>query len=259
MEKERRFETKNIKKADLKTDILKKIPFNYCDRWCERCGHKENCRVYQEDTAIRFDHIAKGEDPDDPEIFFQDIKERFNAVTNLLRKDFKKAKTNSKRMKKSAKEEMIMENKIEFKAIRSSLYKQANSFVSETNFFLKKFFAEYESSADDFINFEKTIEELNWYRSLFLVKIHRALIDQIWAESVKDIKEKEYNLEDANLSGKLSYASLFVCRRCLAKLSRECLGFRKWARDLSISAKNLLEKIETKFPEMHKAKIIFHS
>ncbi|TSC95882.1 MAG: hypothetical protein Athens101410_328 [Parcubacteria group bacterium Athens1014_10] len=247
-------ESIKIKKEFPKSDFLKEMPFNFCDRWCERCIHKDRCKVYQREFAARFSHIAKGEDPDDPDIFLQDIKKRFKRATKLLEKNLKKSKVESKKLKK----ETISQNKIEEKAVNVSLYKEAHIFTLKSSSFLKRIFIEYESSDEEIIDFKGAIEDYNWYYSFFLVKLHRALIGQSYAGLVKDKDEKEFNLKDANCSAKLSYASLFVCHKSLKKLSQECLGFRKWAKELHILSKSLLEKIETKFPEMNQAKIIFH-
>lgn len=259
MSENKALKTKKTLKNSFKTDFFGKMPFNYCDRWCERCDYKNGCEVYQEEFAARFSHIIKGENPDDPEVFFKDVKEKFKKIKKFLEKKIGKEGKNLKAVKKYADEEEYLDDKIELIVEKSHIHRETVIFTEKTNFFLKKIYFEYEESADGFEGMEKAIEELNWYYTFSLVKLHRALISQMKSKSAKDKEDAQFNFDDANCSAKLAYASLFVCHRSLKKFSQECLGFTKWARDLSFLSRSLLEKVETKFPQMNRAKIIFHA
>lgn len=60
-------------------------PYNYCDRWCERCTiDKTKCEIYQMEMNDRLHHIADGVDPDAPEVVAADIGKNFSAALALL-------------------------------------------------------------------------------------------------------------------------------------------------------------------------------
>lgn len=61
-------------------------PFNYCDYRCDRCDKQENCRVFKDDQERLLDHYRKGEDPHDPKIFMNDLKEIFGKTEKMIRK-----------------------------------------------------------------------------------------------------------------------------------------------------------------------------
>ncbi len=61
-------------------------PFNYCDYRCDRCDEQANCRVYKDDQERLLNHYRKGEDPYDPKIFMNDLKEIFSNTERMIRK-----------------------------------------------------------------------------------------------------------------------------------------------------------------------------
>ena len=65
-------------------DKYKPPPFNYCDYRCDRCEHKDTCRVYKDDQERLLDHYVKGEDPYKPEVFMQDLHEIFEKTKNMI-------------------------------------------------------------------------------------------------------------------------------------------------------------------------------
>jgi cytochrome c556 len=65
---------------------FKPSPFNYCDYRCDRCDEKDRCRVYKDDQERLLNHYVKGEDPYDPEIFYNDLKEIFEKTKEMITK-----------------------------------------------------------------------------------------------------------------------------------------------------------------------------
>ncbi len=150
MSENKALKTKKTLKNSFKTDFFRKMPFNYCDRWCERCDYKNGCEVYQEEFAARFNHIIKGENPDDPEVFFKDIKEKFKKIKKSLKKNISKKGVSLKMTKNYMDEDEDLEDKIEKIIGKSHIYKETMIFTEKTGFFLKKIYFEYEESADGF-------------------------------------------------------------------------------------------------------------
>jgi len=68
------------------SDAYKPPPFNYCDYRCDRYDEQERCRVYKDDQERLLDHYRRGEDPYDPKIFMNDLKEIFGKTEKMIRK-----------------------------------------------------------------------------------------------------------------------------------------------------------------------------
>lgn len=65
---------------------FKPPPFNYCDYRCDQCDEQENCRVYRDDQERLIEHYRKGEDPYDPTVFMNDLKDIFSRTEKMIRK-----------------------------------------------------------------------------------------------------------------------------------------------------------------------------
>lgn len=58
--------------------------YNYCDRWCERCLFTDRCEVYAREQRQWERHLLRGEDPDDPKVFMQDLNETLDETAQML-------------------------------------------------------------------------------------------------------------------------------------------------------------------------------
>jgi hypothetical protein len=47
--------------------------YNYCDTHCERCPLRERCAVARTEARRRQEHLARGVDPDAPEVVLEDV------------------------------------------------------------------------------------------------------------------------------------------------------------------------------------------
>lgn len=113
--------------------------------------------------------------------------------------------------------------------------------------FLEKIFSEFFQDPENFFDSELALEELNWHSLVFEVNFYVVFF--------KLIKEKKLD----KISAKICLKSLKVCQKALEEISRKCPGYIKWSKNLSIFADSLLEKLETKFSNLDKIKIIFHT
>lgn len=59
-------------------------PFNWCDRGCERCPLAGECPVRQKGLQRRLAHEAAGVDPDDPEVWMDDIVDGLTETVGML-------------------------------------------------------------------------------------------------------------------------------------------------------------------------------
>jgi hypothetical protein len=76
--------TGKIKKKKAAEKKSRPMPFNYCDYRCERCAEQDNCRVYKDDRDRVLEHYVKGEDPYNPRIFADDLKEIFEKTRKMI-------------------------------------------------------------------------------------------------------------------------------------------------------------------------------
>jgi len=51
-------------------------PYDFCDRWCEKCPKKKRarCKVYHEEFHKKLQHLANGRDPDDIYVMLEDLE-----------------------------------------------------------------------------------------------------------------------------------------------------------------------------------------
>ena len=73
-----------IRKENAKVE--KTSPYNYCDRWCERCliSKRERCPIYQESFDFQLNCIADGKDPNSPEVTVEFERKNLEKAIQLL-------------------------------------------------------------------------------------------------------------------------------------------------------------------------------
>lgn len=248
---------KEQKKQDrFSNKFYSQTPFNFCDRWCERCNLVDQCQVFQHAFSHHLEHMVRGEDPNDPAIILADMKKTFNHLAGTIKKDIEKQGLDSRKVK-------IRLVRADFNQgpnpERFALWRLGHNFMLQNRDLLQNIFSEEDGELkEDFIKHKKKIEELNWYHTFFENKLYQALVIQKTLKKEKSRIFKQIRTQEMNVSAKLCFQALQSCQISLEELSQDCLGYMKWTRDLSILAKSILEKIETRFPNCHQKKIIFH-
>jgi len=247
---------KQKRQDQLTNNFYSQTPFNFCDRWCERCNLVDQCQVFQHAFSHHLEHMARGENPNDPEIILADIKKTFHYLVGTIKKDIEKQGLDSR--------------KIKIKLINTGLnqgpspesfvlWRLGHNFMLQNRDLLQNIFSEEDEEAREiFIKHKKRIEELNWYHVFFENKLYQALAIQKDLKKEKSKTFKQIQKQEMNISAKLCFHALQSCQIALEELSQDCPGYMKWTRDLSILGRSILEKIETEFPDCHQKKIIFH-
>lgn len=244
------------KEGDYLTCLYRQMPFIFCDRWCERCSLTDRCQIFQQAFNDRLKHVFRGEDPDDPTVIFADIKKTYGRLIETIKKDIKDQGLDLK--------------KVRIKIIRTGfeqgprseefpLWRLGHGFVLRVRTLMDSILSEEDDELQESLaGLKKEIEELNWYHTFFENKLYQALIIQQSFKKEKDGIFKKFQKQETDVAAELSFQSLKVCQIILEGISRQCSGYSRWAEDLSIFARFVLEKIETEFPDSHKKKIIFH-
>ena len=139
------------------------------------------------------------------------------------------------------------------------LWQLGRKFVMETEKFINDLIFKINQEDIEFTDsLREGIENFNWYYGFFGDKIYRAIINWQILEKEKKGGLRDLSEKDMNVSAELAFRSLRVCQKCLEIFSQNLSGYKKWANDLSILAKSILEKLETKFTDCHSAQVIFH-
>jgi hypothetical protein len=162
------------------SDQYKPPPFNYCDYRCDRCDQQKNCRVYKDDQERLLDHYRKGEDPYDPKVFMNDLKEIFGKTEKMIRK---MAKEQGVDLNEIPDEEIPEVNPEEY-----MIYRLAYSYFKEANALVKilEKTGIPETTQPDFDDFV-------WYHTLIAAKTGRLVsgfIDDFLDEELTRVEEE---------------------------------------------------------------------
>ncbi|UCG31103.1 MAG: hypothetical protein JSV53_04295 [candidate division WOR-3 bacterium] len=162
------------------SDKFKPPPFNYCDYRCDRCDEKENCRVFRDDQERLLDHYRKGEDPYDPEIFMNDLKQIFSRTEKMIKKA---AQEYGISLDSAENEEMPEVDPKEY-----VVYRLAYKYFEEANAFTKKLekIGIPENARPDY-------DDLVWYHTLIAAKSGRLVsgfIDDFLDDEISTIEEE---------------------------------------------------------------------
>lgn len=163
-ERFKRIVEKNIK-------FEKESPYNFCDRWCERCLHeKQNrCRVYQDEFEQKITCIAHGREPNDPEITAEVLKWQFEGVDEKIQQFCEENDIDLDEIDESEFEEMQWRRETLKEHPLNLLGKQ---YLKVAHKFLKETFYDKKDIASKLITHFETVA---WYHTLLSVKLRRAL------------------------------------------------------------------------------------
>lgn len=162
------------------TEQFNPPPFNYCDYRCDQCDEQMNCRVYKDDQERLMEHYRKGEDPYDPQVFMNDLREIFGRTEMMIRKI---AEEQGVDLDDAIAEEMPEVNPDEY-----VIYRLAYQYFEEASVFIKQL---EKASIPDSIRSD--YDDLVWYHTLIAAKTGRLVsgfIDDFFEEDINRIEEE---------------------------------------------------------------------
>ncbi len=204
-------------------EFEKETPYNFCDRWCERCVHEKQirCTLYKDELEQKITCIAHGKEPDDPEMTAEVMEKQYEALDKIM-EEFEDGVDIDPNIEKDIEREEIQ---TEIRMLENiDLFQAAEQYHKKTHKFLEKTFYNKKVSKDHSYDFET----LTWYHTLLLVKLRRAL-----EGFYQPTSEDEFALYDA-------VAQFEICKKAI-KLSVE--AFRKIDKDLACFHQQILELI----------------
>lgn len=161
------------------SEKFKPPPFNYCDYRCDRCDEREKCRVFKDDQERLLDHYRKGEDPYDPEIFMNDLKEIFSRTEKMIKKAAQEHGINLEEIGEEEVQEVEPEEYV--------IYRLAYKYFEEANAFIKTL---DKSGIPE--NIKAYYDDLVWYHTLIAAKSGRLVsgfIDDFLDDEVSTVEE----------------------------------------------------------------------
>ena len=178
----------------------KETPYNFCDRWCERCPLEKQmrCKLYQGEIEQKMTCIAHGKDEDDPEMTIEVMKQQFKSVENLFEKYAQESEVD---FDDDINESDFAELEERGKFVENnSLHGAAEQYRRKSQIFLKDTFYEKKGLTPE-ITYD--FETVAWYHMLLSVKLHRALCG-----FHEPVSEDEFGLCDA-------VAQFAVCKKAI--------------------------------------------
>jgi hypothetical protein len=211
-----------IKPPWINKDVFYKLPFNFCDRFCERCQFQKICRVFLEEKKRQKKWQTMGVDPYSNKAVFISLYETLTQLKTLLEKDLERLNI------KISKEDEIRIEKDGLVLISKKLSYSLLKLLEDIFYFFEE-------------NTPKEIEEeikiLNFYLFFFSVKIQRAVLSEI--------EEKEMDYEDTTFDSKnsafLSYVSIVKIINALQNL----LLFKKFPESIYHKTKKLIKAFKS--------------
>lgn len=160
-------------------DKFNSMPFNYCDYRCDRCDETNNCRVYKENKERILQHYLRGEDPDDPQVFINDLKHIFDKTKDMLEKTAQEQGINI--------DERSEEDNEEIEPRSYLIYNYAYEYYIQAEKLIRKvektrISEEINEDFDDFV----------WYHTLLVAKTSRLVSgfdDNFFDEEVREIEQ----------------------------------------------------------------------
>jgi len=213
-------------------EFEKEAPYNFCDRWCERCPleTQKRCRLYLEEFERRITNIAHGRDEDDLEILKEDLENKLDELKSNTEQwqeegyfDFPEFSSNDYDENDNYEEIKKKEEQLQ----QHPLQVTAENYMHIIHNFLKEaFYPKVESMTQDL---RSDYEVVAWYHTLLPVKLHLALCD-LYARD-RFAEENDIGLCDA-------VAQLAICKKAI-KNSHQALN--------NIAQKNTQFKIRIKY------------
>jgi len=149
----------------------KETPYNFCDRWCERCAHEKqkSCKLYQDEFEQKLTCIAYGKEPNDPEITMEVMKKQHEGLEKIFEDHEEELDIDFNEIDdpefKKIKEHMDFVESNPLQVTAERYLDKAHEFLEAV--FYKNTGLEHELTYD--------LETISWYHTLLPVKLNRAL------------------------------------------------------------------------------------
>lgn len=180
----------------------KAAPYNFCDRWCERCAHEKQirCRLYKDEQEQKITCIAYGREPDDSEIIEEVLEKQYGEADKLLQEYIGENRIDIDDTNETEAEWEEINEHIENVAKDDPLNKTVKHYCDGARAFLEETFFNKKSAFPELVY---DFETITWYHVLLPANLYRALCG-FYEQAAED----EYALYDA-------IAQFQVCKKAI--------------------------------------------
>ncbi|MCG2726513.1 MAG: hypothetical protein L6420_09760 [Elusimicrobia bacterium] len=220
-------------------EFEEQVPYNFCDRWCERCAFekKSRCKLYKDEFEQKITCIALGKEPDDPEITAEIMQEQYRKIDEAIEKLEEETELDLDDMDNTDFEKI----KNHIKSIQNHpLLKIADEYCEKAASFLKS--ALYGKKA---INRELAyqFDTVAWHHILLPAKLNRAL-----AGFHEPATDGDMALYDAVAQLEISKKAIEESLAALSEIGKTSADLGPNISHLTVLLKEIKKKIE-KFEE----------
>lgn len=166
-----------------------RLPFNYCDHWCEKCRLTSECRVFKNEEKRKKKYSKKGKDPRSIECAMETMSSVFEEVRQGLEKSAEKFGIDMKDIDYSTEEEDPSPETFEIYQIAVRFNKAGKRILSDLQVVAE--------DANENLLVENA-ETIVYYNNAIPAKVYRAILSR--SEEEKDLEIKE-SCPDARNSG----------------------------------------------------------
>lgn len=214
-----------------------RTPFNYCDRWCERCQLTHLCRVFKNEQKSRVRLIKEGKDPDSMESAFEMVAENFAKTMAMIKKDAEKMGINLDEIDDSDYQSPPHPEKFPLYNLAFKFMKRLEKILEDLRF--------VSEGADEKLMIEN-MEIISHYAPLVPGKIYRAFTSRLEEEEEK--KQGIY-IYDAETSAFIAINGLIAIAEALNKLVKHdpLRALRNRLRRLGKTSLGFAETIDLEF------------
>ena len=230
-------------------EFEKTSPYNFCDRWCERCAHEKqiHCRLYKDELERKITCIAHGKDEDDPEITKAVMEAQYKEVDEALSEHMDKFGIDLDNPDID-KNELDEEDAIDLEDLPRDIQKHirfvennpldntVKNYSHKAHAFLKETFYGDKKMAREF---RCDFETISWYHTLLPAKLNRAL-----AGFHEPACEGDLALYDAVAQFQICKKAITQSIEALRRVSRHYVSFRSSIQVMLALLNNIHSRIE---------------
>ncbi|HUS93269.1 MAG TPA: hypothetical protein VM695_15535 [Phycisphaerae bacterium] len=239
--------------------------YNYCDRWCERCGHTARCRVFRDTERVRERHERRGADAGEMDTALGDVSRSFEKARRMLRRWAKANDLDLDRLAADGAADLA-DRRLDRKTDGHPLTAGTHELMDRCRGLLEKLRAVFDEARDDAVGRAEMMdvageidglrrvgdaaEVISWYHTMTHVKTRRALDGWFEAgmQQERDDGAGDFALSDAAGSASVARKGLVRMKTALTVVYDWDEALRDEVLDLLVLAERLQKELESLLP-----------
>lgn len=227
----------------------RETPYNYCDRWCERCTYdkQKRCSLYKDELERKITCIAHGRDENDTEITGAVLEAQYGQTDEILSEHIDKYGIDLDNPDIDE-DDLTEEDAIDFDALpqeiqnhikfveNNPLSTTVEQYCKRAHEFLKDTFYKDDKK---YAAFNYDFETVGWYHTLLPLKLQRAL-----AGFHEPVCDEEFALYDAVAQFEICKGAIKLSVEALHRIQTDLVDLRQQILELIAILHNIYSRIE---------------